>query len=105
MQLRYSYPVDADHLEAELLRAGEWFRQHGVESVTNLVIECYPWRNGKRLQAVNGRGEVRPVPILPEPDAPRCGSLGPERREELTIRERPDDRGDTGLASAFNHDD
>lgn len=104
MQLRYDHQVDADDLDAELLRAAEWFRQQGVESVTNLVIECYPWRNGKRLQAVNKDGEIRPVPIVPEVD-PRLKPDGGERGEKLTIRERPEDLGDTGLATAFNHDD
>ena len=104
MQLRYSYHVDADHLDAELLRAGEWLRRQGVESVTNLVIECYPWRDGRRLQAVNKDGEIRPVLICREDD-PRAKPAAIERREKLTIRERPEDLGDTGLAAAFNRDD
>lgn len=105
MQFRYSYPTDAHHLEGDFLRVVDWVKEHRAEAVWNLVVECYVSRDGKRLQAVNDRGEIHPVCFDLRPEDPRFEQSDAPPREKVTIRERPDNLGDTGLATAFNHDD
>lgn len=56
MQFSYFYDSDSKHLAADVQRFVDFLEEHSVESVTNLCIICYPWRNGKRLQAVNTLG-------------------------------------------------
>ena len=105
MQFRYSYPSDADHLESDLLRVVDWVRENRAEAIWNLVVECSVSRNGKRLQALNDRGEIRPICFDLTPADPRSEQSNAAPREKVTVRERPDHLGDTGLATAFNHDD
>lgn len=105
MQFRYSYRSDPDHLEGDFLRVVDWVREHRAEAVWNLVVECYVSRDGKRLQAVNGSGEIRPVFFDLTPEDPRFEQSDAATREKVTIRERPDHLGDTGLATTFSHDD
>lgn len=106
MQFRYGYQTDADRLSADLLRVVDFLKEHGAEAVSNIVVSCYPWRNGKRLQAVNGEGIIRPVPFDAERGEVVIDAANEQLpREKLTIRERPDELGKIGLASAFDYDD
>jgi hypothetical protein len=105
MQFRYSYPSDADHIEGDILRIVDWVREHRAEAVWNLVVECHASRNGKRLQAINDRGEIRPVCFDLTPEDPRFEQSDAAPREKITIRERTEDPSETGLATAFNRDD
>lgn len=105
MQFRYSYQSDADRLQSDLLRVVDYLKEHRAEVVWNLVVECYASRNGKRLQAVNDEGIIRPVSFHLMPDDPRFEQSYNPPREKVKIRERPDDLGEIGLASAFDRDD
>ena len=51
----------------DLQRLIDFFEDLGVDSLTNLEIRCYPWRKGKRLQAVNEEGKIRPFTIALQP--------------------------------------
>lgn len=106
MQFNFSYSIGRDDLETALRRFVRFLNEQHAETVSSLKITCHPWRNGKRLQAVNARGEIRPVTFDLEPSDERHKPPASLARDEvLTIRERPDDLGDTGLAAAFDHDD
>jgi len=106
MQFRYSYTCEQDSLSADLQHFIDLLEFLSVDSITNLQISCYPHRNGKRLQAVNMNGEIPPVVFGVDPDDKRYDpSVHGGQGELLTFRERPDDLGDFGLATAFNHDD
>jgi len=55
---------------------------------------------------VNEEGKIRPFTITLQPGDERYEPLPPNvRYEPITIRERPDELGDTGLATAFGIDD
>ena len=106
MQFSYFYDSDSKHLAADVQRFVDFLEEHSVESVTNLCIICYPWRNGKRLQAVNTLGEIRPITFELLPGDDRRNPQGYEYdHEAVTIRERPDTLGNFGLAAFFNRDD
>jgi hypothetical protein len=104
MQFIYNYSLDREYIEYDINRFIAFLREHDVESVTNLEISCYPWRNGKRLQSINDRNEICPVPIILGPGDKRY-TPKPGRYPPFSIRERPDELGNFGLATAFNHDD
>lgn len=90
--------IRPDQLDVVLLRVGELLRAMGAESVSSLRINCFPWRNGRRLQAVSGRDIVSVAINLPGDDlvALPGGAI---------VRERPDDLGDSGIAVLMGHDD
>lgn len=100
MRFSFTYPLMSNDLENGLQRFIAFLREHEAEEISNVEINCYPWRNGKRLQAVNGNGQIRPIVF----DAENAGTGAPPF-ERLTIRERPDSLPVTGLASLFDHDD
>ncbi len=106
MKFEYAYHSDPKHLAADVQRFVDFLEEHGFESVTNLRINCYPSRNGKRLQAVNAQGEIRPITFELVSGDDRDGPQGSQDHSEpVTIRERPDTLGNFGLAAYFNHDD
>src|SRR5690606_4800064 len=93
-------------LAADIHRFVDFLETHGAESISQLRISCFPWRNGKRLQAVNERGENGVVTFDLKPGDERYEPIRDQlRREALIIRERPDELGNFGLATLFNHDD
>ncbi|HET6525171.1 hypothetical protein [Sphingopyxis sp.] len=103
MKFKYGYGSDPKHLTADVERFINFLDEHGFESVTNLQISCYPWRNGKRLQAVNAEGEIRPITFELLSGDDRDNPQGYQHdREAVTIRERPDTLGNFGLAALFN---
>lgn len=90
----------------DLQRLIDFFEDLGVDSLTNLEIRCYPWRKGKRLQAVNEEGKIRPFTITLQPGDERYEPLPPNvRYEPITIRERPDEFDDVGLSAILGWDD
>lgn len=106
MHIHYSYCPQAPYIVKDLQRLIDFFEDLGVDSLTNLEIRCYPWRKGKRLQAVNEEGKIRPFTITLQPDDERCEPLPPNvRYEPITIRERPDEFDDVGLAAILGWDD
>lgn len=106
MQFNYGYVSGRHSLASDVQRFVDFLEEHGVETVSQLKITCYPWRNGKRLQAVNAQGEIRPITfdLAPE-DARHEPSEARPPREQVSVRERPDDLGNFGLATFFDHDD
>lgn len=106
MRFRFTYQITRADLSAALSRVDNFLKEHGVETISNLEVDCHPWRNGKRLQAVNQSGVTRPVVFDLEPrgETSAAATHQPER-ETLTIRERPGGQGAKGLASLFGHDD
>ena len=106
MHINYSYCPQGHHITKDLERLIEFFEDLGVDSLTNLEIRCYPWRKGKRLQAVNEEGKIRPFTITLQPGDVRYEPLPPNvRYEPITIRERPDEFDDVGLAAILGWDD
>lgn len=106
MHIHYSYCPEGPYIAKDLQRLIDFFEDLGVDSLTNLEIRCYPWRKGKRLQAVNEEGTIRPFTITLQPDDERYEPIPPNvRYEPIIIRERPDELGDTGLATTFGIDD
>lgn len=106
MHIHYSYCPQGPYIVKDLQRLIDFFEVLGVDSLTNLEIRCYPWRKGKRLQAVNEEGKIRPFTITLQPDDERYEPLPPNvRYEPITIRERPDEFDDVGLAAILGWDD
>ena len=106
MHIHYSYCPQGPYIVRDLQRLIDFFEELGVDSLTNLEIRCYPWRNGKRLQAVNEEGKIRPFTITLQPGDDRYEPLPPNvRYEPITIRERPDEFDDVGLAAILGWDD
>src|SRR5690606_13346306 len=105
MHFIFRYAPMREALTTDVQRFVDFLVAQGTESVTNLEISCYPWRNGKRLQAVNSEGQIRPVVFALEPGDDRYEPPKfPETRELLTMRERPDELGNFGFATVFDHD-
>lgn len=106
MHILYSYSPKRPYIAKDLQQFVDFLEEHGVDCLTNLEIRCYPWRKGKRLQAVNEGGKIRPFTITLQHEDERYEPLPPNvRYEPITIRERPDELGDTGLATALGIDD
>ena len=106
MHIHYSYSPQGPYMVKDLQRLIDFFEELGVDSLTNLEIRCYPWRKGKRLQAVNEEGKIRPFTIALQPGDERYEPLPPNvRYEPITIRERPDEFDDVGLAAILGWDD
>ena len=106
MHIHYSYCPQGPYIVKDLQRLIDFFEDHGVDSLTNLEIRCYPWRKGKRLQAVNEEGKIRPFTITLQPGDERYEPLPPNARyEPITIRERPEEFDDVGFAAILGWDD
>lgn len=106
MHIHYSYCPQGPYIGKDLQRLIDFFEDLGVDSLTNLEIRCYPWRKGKRLQAVNEEGKIRPFTITLQPGDERYEPLPPNvHYEPITIRERPDEFDDVGLAAILGWDD
>ena len=106
MHIHYSYCPQGPYIAKDLQRLIDFFEELDVDSLTNLEIRCYPWRKGKRLQAVNEEGKIRPLTITLQPGDERYEPLPPNvRYERITIRERPDEFDDVGLAAILGWDD
>ena len=106
MHIHYSYCPQGPFIAKDLQRLIDFFEEFDVDSLTNLEIRCYPWRKGKRLQAVNEEGKIRPFTITLQPGDERYEPLPPNvRYEPITIRERPDEFDDVGLAAILGWDD
>ncbi|MBO9516453.1 MAG: hypothetical protein J7493_00145 [Porphyrobacter sp.] len=106
MHFIFQFEPTRETLQADVQRFVDFLDAHGVEAVSSLTITCFPWRNGKRLQAVNEDGEIRSVmfDLVPE-DARYKPPQYELEHEPLIIRERPDSLGDFGLAMLSGHDD
>jgi hypothetical protein len=90
MQFNYNYACGREFIAADMQRFVDFLMEEGVESVSDLKITCHLSRNGKRLQAVNEHGIIRPVVFSIEPGDLRAGSAGYQYpREKLIIREGP----------------
>ena len=106
MHIHYSYCPQGPYIAKDLQRLIDFFEELDVDSLTNVEIRCYPWRKGKRLQAVNAEGKIRPFTITLQPGDERYEPLPPNvRYEPITIRERPDEFDDVGLAAILGWDD
>ena len=106
MHIHYSHCPQSPYIAKDLQRLIDFFEDLGVDSLTNLEIHCYPWRDGKRLQCVNEEGKIRPFTITLQPGDERYEPLPPNvRYEPITIRERPDEFDDVGLAAILGWDD
>ena len=106
MHIRYSYSPQGPYIVKDLQRLIDFFDDLGVDCMTHLEIRCYPGRKDTRLPAVNEEGKIRPFTITLQPGDDRYEPVPPNvRYEPITVRERPDELGDTGLATAFGIDD
>ena len=106
MRFNFCYQIARNDLATALSRVDDFLKEHGADMISNLEVGCYPWRNGKRLQAVNQSGVVRPVVfnVAPGDDGSALTTHQPER-EKLAVRESTDGRAAKGLASLFGRDD
>lgn len=106
MRFNFVYPIESVSLETALRRFIEFVEEHGIDTISNLEIGCHPLRGGRRLQAVNQNGIVRPVIFDADPgDLGGAPAIYQYERETLIIRERPIGRGPRGLAALLGPND
>jgi len=91
--------IGRDQIDQVMSRLAEILKDMDPETITDFEVNCFPWRDGKRLQAVSGHRIVSVAITLAAE-----GSNQISQDQAWTIRESSYERRPRGLEALLGGD-